>query len=223
MVFPRHSKYWTMQRLIACLLAWLIAGTAFIGTAAADTGFQVLISSTTVPAGSTAQIQFFLAKPASLANGELYIDLDPAVFGAVTAVTADGDAMGYGIVDGRHVDVSFSSGSGALGQTVGNPMFSLNVAILPGAAPGSVATVTADASRSPWRDGAYQQHSVFVTAGTVTVGGTLAVGNVQPGSGVLPAGTVIRIDGAGFSAEPWSISRPRSPPPRSSSPPRNST
>ena len=135
-VSPAPSLFPGVHRLIA----YLVASSAFVGTAAGDFSLNVLAWSATVPAASTAQIQFSLAKPLSVATGELNVDLDPAVFGAVTAVTAfsvSGDAYGFATVDGGHVNMKFWSPSGALGGIAGNPMIALTVTILLSAAPGS--------------------------------------------------------------------------------------
>jgi hypothetical protein len=43
------------------------------------------------------------------------------------------------------------------------------------------------------------RYDVSVIPGTVTVGGSLSVQSITPGGGNLPAGTVIRVNGTGFT------------------------
>lgn len=183
-------------------LALLLFISAFSGIASAGSGAQLLISSSTAPAGSVAQIQVYLAAPQSLVQGELTVDLDPAVFGPVAAASvfsATGDAMGYASLDGRRVNIGFRSASGGIGQIAGNPIVVLNVPILTGLAPGTRAAITATSGGLPWMDRDRNTLPVSVTPGAVTVGGALSVRSVQPGSGLLPTGTVIRMDGTGFN------------------------
>ncbi len=188
-------------RVAGRLFAGLVAICSAASTADGQSTIDINVSSVTVPAGSTAQIQFFLAKPQALASGGLVIDLDPSAFAAVTAATAfsaAGDAAGYATVNSLHVEVHFSSQSAGIGQIAGNPIVALTVSILPNAAPGTSTTVTATGGN--WQDAEGVFHPVSVGMGTVTIGGTLSVADVQPVTGILPAGSVVHIDGTGFTA-----------------------
>ena len=76
------------------------------------------VSSEIAPAGSSVQFKIRADSPAPIASGAFTIDLDPAVFGAISDVTvfgAAGDALGYARVAGRHAEVHFSSPSGSIG------------------------------------------------------------------------------------------------------------
>ena len=74
---------------------------------------------------------------------------------------------------------------------------------------GKTASVTADPTGSQWLGPSTQgqyglvpppPYVVSLTPGTVTVGGTLSVSSVTPVGGVLAAGTVIQIQGTGFTS-----------------------
>ena len=191
----RHRPQWA-------LLAGLVSIASAL-PAAGQSAIHVTVSSVTAPAGSTAQLQFFLAKPAALAGAELVLDLDPSVFASVAAATAfsaAGDAAGYATIDGLHVDVNFTSASASIGQVSGNPIVAVTATTLPGLAPGTSTTVTATAGNAPWRDGKGATYSIDVATGTLTIGGALSLADLQPLTGPVAAGTVLHIDGAGFTA-----------------------
>ena len=62
------------------------------------------------------------------------LDLDPAVFGPVTAIaafSAAGDACGYASIHGTHVDIHFSSPSATMGSAAGMPLVGRNLIFLP--------------------------------------------------------------------------------------------
>jgi hypothetical protein len=105
-------------------------------------------------------------------------------------------------VNGSHVDIHFQSAMGTLGSAAGMPLVVITVPILATANAGAQAMITADASGSSWRGplvlGA-QGYPVILTPGTVTIGGSLSVSNVNPVSN-LAAATVVRIHGAGFTS-----------------------
>ena len=198
------SKCHTVCGNLSRLATFLIVSPLLVNVANADAPVTVVVSNQTVPAGQPAQVQFTVAKPQAIASGELALEFDPSVFasiGNVTAWSASGDAYGFATVDGLHVDVHFWSGSGGLGRVAGNPIVAVNFVTLPGLSPGTAATVTADPSGSPWRDPSGNPYAVTVTGGTMTIGGTLAVRDVQPGSALLPAGTIMKIAGTGFAAD----------------------
>jgi len=164
---------------------------------------SVIISDEMVPPGGTVQLKYSLSKPGLIAAGELAVDLDPAVFGSVTAAyafSANGDAYGLAKITGLHVDVHFGSQSAGVGQLPGVPIVVVTATVLATAVAGKTASVTADPSGSAWNDSQGNTYSVSVSAGAVTIGGTLSITGVTPGGGLLTSGTVIEIDGTGFSS-----------------------
>ncbi|HXM41976.1 MAG TPA: hypothetical protein VN924_12025 [Bryobacteraceae bacterium] len=157
-----------------------------------------------------------MTTPQDVATGRLVMDLDPSVFasiGSVAVFGAHGDAYGMATVSGLHLDAQFSSGSGAvgalpeltpasggIGQVRGLPVLVVNAAVLASAPVGSNVSIAADPSQSPWNDPQGNPYSVSVSAGSLTVGGSLSVQNIAPGGGILPAGTVVQVLGTGFTA-----------------------
>jgi uncharacterized protein (TIGR03437 family) len=188
--------------------AWSILSLLLVlaGAHAATTpNLNVIVSSETAPPGATVQIKLSLAKPAAVSTGELALDLDPTIFGPVSAIatfSAAGDGSGFAFISGSHIDIHFASLSATLGSAAGMPLVVITVPTLATAKPGAQATITADASGSPWTGplvpGA-PGYPVTVTPGTVTIGGTLSVSDVSPVSN-LAAGAVVRINGTGFTS-----------------------
>lgn len=148
------------------------------------------------------QIKVTLPAPQLVTKGELVVKLDPTIFGTTTAVatfSAAGDAWGSASITSQQVDAQFTSPSGGLGRLPGLPVLTLTVPVLASAPPGAISTVTADASKSSWLDGSGNQYAVTVVPGSVTIGGSLSIQDLSPGGRLLPAGTVVKINGTGFT------------------------
>src|SRR5258708_22122423 len=162
---------------------------------------QLRVSSEQVTPGGMAQVKVFLATPAAIASGNLAFQLDQNVFGDVAAATvfsATGDAYG-GVgtlnVTPGYFTVAFTSPSGGVGRLPGLPILEFTVPVKSGSA-----TVTPVISVSSLKDLLGRSYGLTVTAGTVTVSGSLAVQNVTPGGGIVPAGSVVSGRGVGFTA-----------------------
>jgi uncharacterized protein (TIGR03437 family) len=188
-------------------LRLLLVGFLGIGVAQVSSPtLAIRVPNLTVPAGGVAQIQVYSGSPVTLVSGELLLDLDPIVFGAITAAdvfSATGDQVGAANIQDRHVDVRFRSLTGGVGRLPGLPILTVTVPVLSTAAAGAVSTITVKSGTSqssPWKDIQNVQYSVTNGSGTLTVGGSLSVGSVTPGGGVLPVGSVVRIGGTGFTA-----------------------
>jgi uncharacterized protein (TIGR03437 family) len=191
----------------ACVFPVLLACPLFANN------LTLQISSETAPPGGWAQIKIYSATPQMVAGGRLVMNFDSAVFGEIAGVavfSAEGDAMGIASVSGRSLDVTISSAAGGIGQLPHLPILTVTVPVLDGVPPGTVSAITLDASpgagnappgaQVPWTDPQKNAYSVTVVPGSVTVGGSLSVRNLVPGGGLLPAGTLVRVNGTGFSA-----------------------
>ncbi|HSP69363.1 MAG TPA: hypothetical protein VLN48_16670, partial [Bryobacteraceae bacterium] len=200
-VSPRHTSGTIL------ITALLFAA----GLHAADAPLQLQISSETAPPGGWAQIKIFASKPALISSGSITISLDPTVFGSPTdasVFSANGDAAGLGYFNSPLLGIDFGSSlgapfSGGIGQLPGLPVLVVTMPILTSAVVGTKVAITATTHASgnaqlPWVDAA--GNPVSVLPGSLTVGGKLSIEKVVPGGSYLPAGTEIRVLGAGFSA-----------------------
>jgi hypothetical protein len=191
-------------------------------SSAANIPLQVKISDETSPPGGWVQLKFSLPSPQLIATGRIVMDLDPAVFGDITAVavfSANGDAYGMFYATGLHLEADFGCGFGSvgdraaftpasrgIGQLPGLPILVITVQILPGATLGKRVPITADAGLNLfpgniWNDPNGNYYIPSFTPGSVTVGGSLSIQDIVPGGGQLPLGTVVRINGTGFTAQ----------------------
>lgn len=180
--------------LLAALSSWTFAATPTLSLA---------ISGETAPAGAWTQIKVSLTAPQQVTAGYLSMDFDPTVFGSVGNVavfSATGDASGFAHVTGTHMDVTFTSPSGGVGQLPGLPVLVVSVPVLSGVASGKTTTVTADPTGGPWSNPAGAQYSVTAAPARFQVGGTISIQSVSPAGGIMPAGTVVTIQGSGFDS-----------------------
>src|SRR6185295_10397730 len=102
----------------------------------------------------------------------------------------------YAELKGSRVEIHFNSASATIGVVNGQPLVVITVPTLAISLEGSFAAVTIDpSSQLSGPSGAY---ALSLTAGKVTMGGSLSISAVTPSAGLLPAGSVIRVNGTGF-------------------------
>jgi uncharacterized protein (TIGR03437 family) len=191
------------RRVFRCVIPTQLVLLALLAGPLPAADLALRISGETAPAGGWAQIKVFSQTPQLVASGRIVMTFDPAIFGTISSVavfSAQGDAMGIAAVDGTSLDVSFSSPANGIGQLPHLPVLTVTIPILATAHAGTVSPITLDASQSLWTGPQYTSYSVTADPGSVTVAGTLSVQNLTPGGGLLPAGALVRIHGAGFSA-----------------------
>jgi len=191
------------RRVSRCVIPTQLVLFALLAGPLPAADLALRISGETAPAGGWAQIKVFSQTPQLVASGRIVMTFDPAIFGTISSVavfSAQGDAMGIAAVDGTSLDVSFSSPANGIGQLPHLPVLTVTIPILATAHAGTVSPITLDASQSLWTGPQYTSYSVTADPGSVTVAGTLSVQNLTPGGGLLPAGALVRIHGAGFSA-----------------------
>ena len=190
---------------------WFLVMFRFAGTAdgqsvagkVPQTAIELQITANDTPPGGTAQIRIALAAPIPIAGGNLSMELDPSVFGSISAVdvfSATGDQMGFSRVQDRHLDVQFYSISGGIGRLPSMPMVVVSVPVLTGAAKGSTGNISVSSTSGPWKDVQGNQYLPSDTAARLKAGGELSINAVTPGGGLLAAGTTVQVDGLGFIA-----------------------
>jgi hypothetical protein len=184
-----------------------------VAALAAGANLQLVVSNETIPAGATGQIKIWVSPPAAIASGAFSASFDPAVFSEIVtagAFGASGDVSAKASINRLSVSLTFSSviteftvlGSPILADGMGRlpdlPAFTFTVRVRSDLAARARSTITLDTSPAPWKDASGNTYNVSVTPGSVTVAGSLAIADVQPGGGNLPAGRVVQVKGAGF-------------------------
>lgn len=200
-VYRRNTARGTIARL-AFLGALLLARSH----AATESVLDVRVADSSVPPGAMAQIRVMLSTPHTLVSGASSLDLDPTIFGDIVAVnvlSANGDQRGLANIRGRHADVVFASTAGGIGRLPDVPVFTVDVPVLPNVPAGKSVSVSLTALQlnfSAWRDLDGREYSLNFTAGTIQVGGVLSIRDVTPGGGMHAAGTMLEVNGTGFTS-----------------------
>lgn len=199
---------WKLRRLLAldrhgaCVALVQIALASFLASNASAANLGLQVSSETAPAGGWAQIKISATAPALIARGGVVVNFNPTVFGPIASVavfSATGDVVGVAVVNGESMNVTFESPSAGVGQLPDLPVFTVTIPVLASVTAGTVSAITIDPSQSPWTNQNGAAYTVSATAGSVTVGGSLSVQNLAPGGGLQAAGTLVQIDGTGFT------------------------
>ena len=132
-----------------------------------------------------------------ISGGRPSFGFDASMFDAVTGIgvfAPTGEAAGAAVIDGNRVILAYVTTTPLTGDY---PIMTVSLRVRQDAAAGSRTQFTLDSS-SLWTV-AGRVVRPRVSAGTVTVGGSVAISDVIPGDGWFPAGTVVAVHGFGFN------------------------
>lgn len=163
-------------------------------------GVELTIPNETVPAGGMLQLKVQITEPKPILKGGQKTSFASTFLGTVKGIalfSAAGDAAGTAVLKGGTVQFSLSSPLTSLGTVVDYPVLTVAVPVLSTALAGQKANLRLDKAAT-WFDPASQQYPLLVKSGVLTVGGTMSISNIAPGSGVVAPGTKIVISGVGF-------------------------
>jgi hypothetical protein len=164
------------------------------------TGLTLRIPDESAPAGGMVQMKVLTTEVTPISGGRPGFAYDVAMFGAAAGFginAPNGEIAGAAIVTGGRAQVVYD-GTSLL--TANYPIMTVVLPIRPDAAPGSSGGFALDPS-SLWNFANLGPTTAVVKPATVTVGGTVSIGDVVPGEGVWPAGTVVSVRGTGFDAK----------------------
>lgn len=184
-------RVWTT---VACLCA-LSASAAARGDGVA---LRVRILDETAPAGSIVQMKLRTYEVTPISNSTIRFPFDATVFDGVDAIgsfATYGEVAGAAVIDGNNVALSYVTTEPWTLDAY--PFLTVSLRIREDAAVGSRSQFTLDPS-SRWVVGG-STVPARVSPGTVTVGGSVAITDVVPGGGWVPAGTVVSVHGVGFN------------------------
>src|SRR5690242_10442632 len=163
-------------------------------------GVELTIPDETVPAGGMLQLKVNITEPKPILKGGQKASFASTLFGPVKGIalfSAAGDATGTAVLKGGNVQFSLSSPLTSMGTVVDYPVLTVAIPVLSTAGTGKTASLKLDKA-AKWLNPNSQQYPLLVTPGVMTVGGTMSISNIVPGSGVVAAGTKIVISGVGF-------------------------
>lgn len=194
-----HTK-WSFALVFALRLALAQGGPGPSGPGPGGSTNQISLSipNETAPPGGLVQMKLMVTSPTPISSGGPRFEYD-ATFDGVWGIelfNPAADVNGAAIINGSQVGVFYTSSSGPQGTDY--PIMTIALHVRPDAAPGSHSLFSLDPSSS-WVLGLLGPATLKpMNPATVTVGGTVSITNVVPGGGLLPAGSVVSVQGMGF-------------------------
>src|SRR5215472_5809688 len=185
--------------VFACLFAARLA-VAQGGPGPSNSNNQVSlhIPNEMAPPDGVVQMKLLVTTPTPISSGGPRLTLS-STFDAVRGIelfNPTGDINGAAVINGSQISVFYVTSTGAQGSDY--PIITVALHVRPDAAPGDQTQFSLDPS-STWMLGLLGPATLKPMApATVTVGGTISITNVVPGGGVLPAGSMVSIQGMGF-------------------------
>ena len=157
---------------------------------------EVLVSSAAIPSGGTVQVRFTLTEPRPISSTGGHVSLSNFSANGISLWSANGEACGAGVIKDGILYFSAIDPSGVLGTGADYPYLTLSLTVPQGLATGTKIPVSWDPGA--WLTSPTGPLDLIVKPGTVTIGGSVYIDGVYPGGGMYPAGTLVRVLGAGF-------------------------
>ena len=149
------------------------------------------------PPGGVVQMKFMMTEPTPISSGSLRLATpqDTSVQG-IHLFNPAGDVNGVAVINGQQVNILYFTSNGTQGSD--SPIMTMALEIPTSAAIGTQTQFGLDPS-STWNLGRLGVATMRpIPPANVTVGGSISITNVVPGGGLLPAGTVVSVQGHGF-------------------------
>ena len=160
-------------------------------------GLSLTVSNETAPPGGMAQMKVLLTEPQPIGTGKGSLSLSG--FSTISGIAVMGptpDVAGIAVVRGSSVDVSMISPSATYGLSLGYPILTVAGRVSTSTPLGSKFPVTFDGLQ--FLDASGAVYPTEFRAGQLLVAKTVAIGDVLPGSALVPAGGVVTITGSNF-------------------------
>src|SRR5215469_6562906 len=185
--------------VFACVVAARLAvAQGGPGPSGSNNQVSLHIPNEMAPPGGVVQMKLLVTTPTPISSGGPRFDFD-STFDAVWGIelfNPTGDVNGAAVINGSQVNVFYTTSSGAQGTDY--PIMTVALHVRSDVSPGSQTQFSLDPS-STWVLGLLGPATLKpMTPATITVGGTISITNIVPGGGVLPAGSVVSIQGMGF-------------------------
>jgi hypothetical protein len=191
----------TILGMAAVALFTLASGTCRAQTTAP--GIWVTIANATVPPGGLYQLQVLVTEPKPVGAGSQGITFSSAVFGTGVGASVNspsGQSSGVALHTTSGFSVALISPDAQLGTGNDSPIMTIVLPVRSDALPGTQTTISLDQS-TVFLDASGQPYSPLqVSAGTLTIGGTINITSVTPAGVQVAAGSTIAIWGTGFTS-----------------------
>ena len=157
-----------------------------------------------VPPGGMLQLKLTVTEPKPILKGNQRLNFSSSFLGAPAGIHLDspkGDVSGVMVMGNGTSQMFFSSPLSSFGTNLDYPILTMAMPVLSTATAGKKVTLALDGVNSSWLDPSSSPYPLELKSGVLTVGGSLSVSNIIPGSGVVAAGTPITITGVGFQPD----------------------
>jgi hypothetical protein len=180
----------------------IVALSAPAASQTTSTGIEVAIQNSTIPPGGMFQFQLTLTEPKPIGNSTTRPTIPTGPTGPVRGIALNdplGVTAGVAVVSSSGIRITATSPTGTFGEA-GDDTALLTIAapIRSDAEVGRKYSISINATSSFWLDPTGETYVETVHPGTLKIGGTMAISDVVPGGGQLPAGTHIKVLGMGF-------------------------
>lgn len=192
-----------MTRLLKGVVAAVCAAMPAAAFAAGSfAGVSLSVSKETAPPGGMSQVKVFITepKPISTGGGHIYFSAYDTLDGIALASESK-DTWGVALVRGNALDISLVSPAGTFGTMLDYPILTVAGHIPAGTPVGVKFPMTIDPAALRLFDSTGAVYPSEVKDGHLVTGSGVAIGDVLPGSAVLPAGSVVQIKGSNFSRD----------------------
>ncbi|MDH4063964.1 MAG: hypothetical protein OEW19_06160 [Acidobacteriota bacterium] len=180
---------------VATLLA--VAGTASAQPAA----LELRIASESLPPGGVLQAKVEVTEPRPILTGGGSFDLGGfGEFLGLAAHSPNGDAAAAAVIRGSTARVAMVSSSGGLGLDPDYPILTMTVRA-PASVPVGTRVPLTLAGGAVFLDPTGAPYPYSFRPGEATIAPGPSIANVSPGSALVPAGSVVTVDGLGFAPD----------------------
>jgi hypothetical protein len=197
------TKIPVVFRITAAVAALALAPLAVRADHAVSPFACLDIRDETAPPGGIAQVKVFLTEPKPISTGDFGFSFGGFDdFAGIALFSPGNDTLGAAVVQGSALTVSIVSPSGTFGTDHNYPMLTV-AGRVPAAAPLGTTFpigILGEALRLFDPSGAVYAMKTL-TPGSVVVAPGVSIDEISPGSADLPAGSVVRITGQGFTAD----------------------
>lgn len=192
---------------VTCLTAGLILAQGGPGPSSSTSTtstkqVSLHIPNEMAPPGGLVQMKFMVTEPTPISTGKPIVNFDAGTFDAVLGIelfAPTGDVNGIAMINGSQVALTYTTTAGPQGTDY--PIMSMALHVRDDAAVGSQTQFNLDPS-STWILGLLGATTMKPQPpAIVTVGGSVSITNIVPGGGLLPAGSVVSIQGIGFQPD----------------------
>ena len=164
-------------------------------------GVSLKVNNETVPPGGLLQFKLFLTEPKPMGRGTTHPNIPTQPTG-IALHDPSGHACGVAVLGSNGIQINFISPDLSLGTDIAYPILTIAAPIPSSFTRGTQFPMNIDLNQSFFVDPNGQPYPQELTPGKLTIGGNISITDLNPSSGVIPAGTLIRIFGMGFPADP---------------------